>query len=139
MQNCSDDVHAIHLQTEKNNAQVASKSVRFLDDFVLAMESQQKQITVWLKIKTQIKICLLLYCYVIKSIIITICVDETLLFFFFFLGLLHGHSILKLIQRFSRNNVQYLRNSTLYNSQDLLHPSKLGSGFEHIVVALGMV
>jgi hypothetical protein len=85
--------------------------------------------------KTLIKICLLRSQKYVHN---DLCRFHVAILFFF-LGLLHGDSILKLILRFSRNNVQSLRNSTLYSSQDLLHPSKLGSGFEHIVVALGMV
>jgi hypothetical protein len=61
------------------------------------------------------------------------------IYFFFLIVLLHGDTILSISTHFSRNHVEYLRKSTLYGSQDLLHPNKLGSGFEHIVVALGMV
>jgi hypothetical protein len=69
MQNCSaDDVYVKHLQTETNNAQVASKSVRLSVDFFLVMwKSQWKQIKVFAFLKTMI---------------ITICVDNTLPFFF---------------------------------------------------------
>ncbi len=66
-------------------------------------------------------------------------VDILLSCFFFVMGLLHGNTILSISTHFSRNHVEYLRKSTLYGSQDLLHPNKLGSGFEHIVLALGMV
>jgi hypothetical protein len=67
------------------------------------------------------------------------CIDILLSCFFFLIGTLHGETILSISTHFSRNQVEYLRKSTLYDSQDLLHPNKLGSGFEHIVLALGMV